>query len=395
MRTQPTAQFSVGCYVLIDEGSQSGELAVENDDGSWDVVLDDGTDLDGVERSRLKLAPVQRDTRSKEALPSSSVELEAAAAKLRLGLTRGPDDRHGSPADRHMACIVEAHENRGALWLGDRQASKTLEWLRAQGVTAVVNVTDDVPNQHESEGIVYHALRCQDVEEAAELLDLGLDSALSALERWLASGRSVLVHCQAGRSRSSTVVLAHLMRRERLSLSDALERVSQRRAILPNRGFLGVLVRRQSEWCGGAHASPPPEYEVLARRFVAALQDAAVALNQAAIQQGAQRAGGKAGKSLAERMAQQEQQHALLSRCGAPTLTARAACGRRSARHAEHGARHEPYRAAPSTSRDRPPSCLSTWGEDRANVAAPNPLQQLLDPLRNSIKVLCCCPSAT
>lgn len=51
----------------------------------------------------------------------------------------------------------------------------------------------------------------------------------------------VLVHCVMGRSRSATLVLAYLMKKQSLTVVDAIEHVRRRRCILPNHGFLKQL----------------------------------------------------------------------------------------------------------------------------------------------------------
>jgi len=56
------------------------------------------------------------------------------------------------------------------------------------------------------------------------------------------SGGGVLVHCMAGISRSSSVVIAFLMKVHKLSFEDALPRVkAQRPVIAPNYGFVKQL----------------------------------------------------------------------------------------------------------------------------------------------------------
>jgi len=213
-----------------------------------------------------------------------------------------------------MALIVgaEAETGRGALWIGDKKASKSHEWLQSRSISAIVNVTADLPNVHDD--VDYHTLRCDDAIEDAATLDGALDGALTQVESWLAGGRNVLVHCHAGRSRSATLVLAHLMQSRRLPLTAALELVLARRPVLPNRGFFAVLERRQSEWCS-PDAPPPPEYRVLTQRFVSALSDAAVELAEKAQREIAQK--GRPVKSLAERLALQE---ALNPSVGEPRL---------------------------------------------------------------------------
>lgn len=275
--------FSVGTLVLLD-GDQPGEIAVVNDDdGTFDLIMDDGADFNAVKPSRMKLKDVQRE----KVVHASShgqltPELEAAAMSLRLGLLESSRGGAEDPSC-HMACVLRADPStgRGTLYLGDKQAASKREWLAAECISACVNVTTDVVNYHEGEGIEYHTLRCEDAEKAAETLGAALSSTLAVMERWLSTGRNVLVHCRAGRSRSATVVIAHLMHSRQIPLVEALECVLQARAVLPNRGFYRLLLERpDAQACssGAVVAALPPDYDSLARRFVAALQDAAAAL---------------------------------------------------------------------------------------------------------------------
>lgn len=62
-----------------------------------------------------------------------------------------------------------------------------------------------------------------------------------------ASGR-VLIHCQAGISRSATICLAYLMKRKRVRLDEAFEFVRRRRSIIsPNFSFMGQLLQFESQ----------------------------------------------------------------------------------------------------------------------------------------------------
>lgn len=79
----------------------------------------------------------------------------------------------------------------------------------------------------------------------------------------------MLVHCFAGRSRSSTLVLAYLMGKHRMSLASAVRRLkSVRSTVRPNAGFILQLVQYEKELFG--RCSLPKELVDEAARLHAA-----------------------------------------------------------------------------------------------------------------------------
>lgn len=71
----------------------------------------------------------------------------------------------------------------------------------------------------------------------------------------------MLVHCQAGISRSATICLAYLMMKQRVRLEEAFEFVKQRRSVIsPNFSFMGQLLQFESQVlatsCAAEAASP-------------------------------------------------------------------------------------------------------------------------------------------
>lgn len=103
------------------------------------------------------------------------------------------------------------------LYLGDFSAAANLALLQRLRVTHVVCAVRGVPALFEP-GIAYELMDLRDVE--AQSMEGQLEPALRFIDAALASGGTVLVHCMAGRSRSATVVVAHLMRRHGVSCID-------------------------------------------------------------------------------------------------------------------------------------------------------------------------------
>lgn len=67
-------------------------------------------------------------------------------------------------------------------------------------------------------------------------------SVLNIIELARLSGKGCLVHCQAGISRSTTIVVSYLMRHNAHSFDEAYKYVKKMRPIVsPNISFVGAL----------------------------------------------------------------------------------------------------------------------------------------------------------
>jgi len=88
-----------------------------------------------------------------------------------------------------------------------------------------------------------------------------LVSILPTVETWLAQGRRILIHCSAGLSRSVSVILAILMKRNKLTLADAVSKVAAARGrkLQCNMGFWMQLVLMERE----LHGLQSPSLDVL------------------------------------------------------------------------------------------------------------------------------------
>ncbi|TGZ75044.1 hypothetical protein CRM22_000602 [Opisthorchis felineus] len=76
-------------------------------------------------------------------------------------------------------------------------------------------------------------------EPSQDVLDI-LEEALDFIDLSLTTG-GILVHCAMGVSRSATIVIAYVMRKNKLSYDSALEVVMKKRLVYPNIGFVNQL----------------------------------------------------------------------------------------------------------------------------------------------------------
>lgn len=110
--------------------------------------------------------------------------------------------------------------------------------LKKHGITHVINLSGFEYQKHP--GIAYLDLPISDVP-AARIYTL-FSVTNPYISSVLASGGAVLVHCQAGISRSASIVLAYLIANHGYTLDTALNLLREKRPIIrPNPGFIQQL----------------------------------------------------------------------------------------------------------------------------------------------------------
>lgn len=131
------------------------------------------------------------------------------------------------------------------LYIGGQSASEDSARLHKLGVTlivqAVVNVVVRFPDQFN-----YHLVEVID-DPNADLLSR-LPAAVSLIHETMQAGRSVLVFCADGRSRSAAIIIAYLMYVKRQSYSSAFALLRLKRdGVRPNFGFTKQLLLFEKE----------------------------------------------------------------------------------------------------------------------------------------------------
>ncbi|KAI0230981.1 Dual specificity protein phosphatase 12 [Lamellibrachia satsuma] len=125
------------------------------------------------------------------------------------------------------------------LYLGSMEDASNSAQLRKKGVTHILTVDWKPISREWRESFEYQYISAMDEQE------MDLLSRFEECIQFIADGRKiggVLVHCQAGLSRSATVVIAYIMKTMSLSFTEAFSLVSrQRPQIMPNDGFVEQL----------------------------------------------------------------------------------------------------------------------------------------------------------
>ncbi|GFZ21923.1 hypothetical protein Acr_29g0010850 [Actinidia rufa] len=154
--------------------------------------------------------------------------------------------------DDNVPCQIEK-----GLYLGSLEAANNKSTLKSLNVTHILSVTDTLPLAHQND-FVYKTI---DIPDRLEVnIAQYFDECFNFIEEAKRVDGGALVHCVVGKSRrqsrgileldsvtcvafdlglSATIVVAYLMKKHRMSVSEALKLVRSKRPIAsPNCGFM-------------------------------------------------------------------------------------------------------------------------------------------------------------
>ncbi len=113
-----------------------------------------------------------------------------------------------------------------------------------EDITHIINVTKNLPFYHEnSKRIKIEYLRVSVNDDFDENIEKYFDETYKFIDKVKQQNGKVLVHCQAGISRSPTIVIAYLMKKEKREFQTVFQDVKAKRTnIFPNLKFCFNLV---------------------------------------------------------------------------------------------------------------------------------------------------------
>lgn len=134
------------------------------------------------------------------------------------------------------------------LIMGSQDVAHKIEILDKFKVTHILNVASHVNNIY-PEKYTYLTMDLRDLPDFP--ISKAFPEAIDFIDNVMKSGGCVLVHCNAGISRSATIVLAYLMKAKAMSLNDAFTYLrSKRPSSFPNPGFM-IQLKTFEDMLGG------------------------------------------------------------------------------------------------------------------------------------------------
>ncbi|XP_043484347.1 probable dual specificity protein phosphatase DDB_G0283417 [Leptopilina heterotoma] len=140
---------------------------------------------------------------------------------------------------------LEIVEIISGLYLSSQDPVMSEELLLKYSIKNILSIGIQVPVKFNS--IRYYFIEILDLPEF-DIFQC-LKQCLEIIDNCCCHGdENILVHCNAGISRSPTIVIAYLMAREKLTFHDAFQRVKlQRERIKPNEGFIRQLTMNSQD----------------------------------------------------------------------------------------------------------------------------------------------------
>uniref|UniRef100_A0A3B5KXU5 protein-tyrosine-phosphatase n=1 Tax=Xiphophorus couchianus TaxID=32473 RepID=A0A3B5KXU5_9TELE len=135
------------------------------------------------------------------------------------------------------------------LYLGNEHDAQDLHLLQRMNIGYILNVTTHLPLYHYDTGL-FNYKRLPATDSNKQNLRQYFEEAFEFIAHQ--AGMGLLIHCQAGVSRSATIVIAYLMKHSWMTMTDAYKFVKSKRPIIsPNLNFMGQLLEFEEDLNNG------------------------------------------------------------------------------------------------------------------------------------------------
>jgi len=170
---------------------------------------------------------------SKDTIRLVSTEIKESFPLLKFSQPLTPD------------CRYEISEIIPGLFLGGEEAAKNKNKLQELGIRTIINMTDNISNFYESDFTYY---RFPLTDQPNSDIKKYFEDTYKIISSVIENKEKILIHCYAGISRSATIVIAYLMKKELMNMNDSMRFVQQKRlCVSPNFGFCTQLFLYESE----------------------------------------------------------------------------------------------------------------------------------------------------
>ena len=155
-------------------------------------------------------------------------------APIYLNRIWNPRDSYDRPTyfessawDTAKAFFASANLIVDQLYLGSAFNAADWKFLNEEGITHIINVTEEVPNFYPDNFKYYrHIIKDDGIESFPAAI---LSEILNFITEAQTSGGKVYIHCLVGRSRSASVILFYLMIHHDMTLEQAMLFLKEKR----------------------------------------------------------------------------------------------------------------------------------------------------------------------
>ena len=123
------------------------------------------------------------------------------------------------------------------IFLGNMNGASDINALKSNNIHYIINCTKNIPNYFEQD---FKYLRIPIDDTFGQSIEKYFDVSYNFINN--NNAHNIFIHCHAGISRSATILIAYLMRKNNIDCNSALNIVKNKRSIInPNTEFMKAL----------------------------------------------------------------------------------------------------------------------------------------------------------